>query len=106
MFRRHQGSAIQDSMDEVITPFLDMAFQLLAFFIFTYHPSQLEGQMELSLPSKSDAAAKTPQNVAPESQSHNVDIDIPADITTQETAQKNTRMSSSHTSISYADNCG
>jgi biopolymer transport protein ExbD len=33
-----------------ITPMLDMAFQLLVFFIFTYHPSALEGQMEMSLP--------------------------------------------------------
>jgi biopolymer transport protein ExbD len=40
-----------------ITPMLDMAFQLLAFFIFTYHPSDLEGQMELNLPDKPEAAA-------------------------------------------------
>src|SRR5947207_2085199 len=33
-----------------ITPMLDMAFQLLTFFLFTYHPSALEGQMELALP--------------------------------------------------------
>jgi biopolymer transport protein ExbD len=34
-----------------ITPMLDMAFQLLTFFIFTYHPSGLEGQLPLALPS-------------------------------------------------------
>ncbi len=33
-----------------ITPMLDMAFQLLTFFIFTYHPAGLEGQVELRLP--------------------------------------------------------
>jgi biopolymer transport protein ExbD len=32
-----------------ITPMLDMAFQLLTFFIFTYHPSAVEGQMALRL---------------------------------------------------------
>jgi hypothetical protein len=32
-----------------ITPMLDMAFQLLTFFIFTYHPTALEGQMALRL---------------------------------------------------------
>jgi biopolymer transport protein ExbD len=29
----------------VITPMLDMAFQLLAFFVLTYHPAALEGHI-------------------------------------------------------------
>jgi biopolymer transport protein ExbD len=29
----------------VITPMLDMAFQILAFFVITYHPSALEGHI-------------------------------------------------------------
>lgn len=33
-----------------ITPMLDVAFQLLAFFILTYNPFSLEGQVNLSLP--------------------------------------------------------
>jgi biopolymer transport protein ExbD len=32
-----------------VTPMLDMAFQLLIFFIFTYHPSEMEGQMEMAM---------------------------------------------------------
>jgi len=32
-----------------ITPMLDMAFQLLAFFVMTYHPSQLEVQFPVTL---------------------------------------------------------
>jgi biopolymer transport protein ExbD len=32
-----------------ITPMLDMSFQLLAFFIFTYNPSQLERQFPITL---------------------------------------------------------
>jgi biopolymer transport protein ExbD len=32
-----------------VTPMLDMAFQLLAFFIFTFHPTQLEGQFPVNL---------------------------------------------------------
>jgi len=36
-----------------ITPMLDMAFQLLTFFLFTYSPSGLEGQMDMAaLPGK------------------------------------------------------
>lgn len=41
-----------------ITPLLDMAFQLLTFFIFTYHPSAMEGQMALTLPTETDTAKK------------------------------------------------
>ncbi len=32
-----------------ITPMLDMAFQLLTFFILTYHPSPTEGQFSMNL---------------------------------------------------------
>jgi biopolymer transport protein ExbD len=48
-----------------VTPMLDMAFQLLAFFVMTYHPSDLEGQMQLALPSSDPAAAKKPADVDP-----------------------------------------
>jgi biopolymer transport protein ExbD len=33
----------------IITPMLDMSFQILAFFIMTYHPSALEGHLAGSL---------------------------------------------------------
>src|SRR4051794_25367790 len=33
----------------IITPMLDMAFQLMAFFIMTYHPSSLEGHIDGTL---------------------------------------------------------
>jgi biopolymer transport protein ExbD len=33
----------------IITPMLDMAFQLLAFFIMTYHPSTAEGAVDGTL---------------------------------------------------------
>jgi len=38
----------------IITPFLDMAFQLLAFFIMTYNPSAFEGHIQGSLAPKGD----------------------------------------------------
>ncbi len=46
-----------------VTPMLDMAFQLLAFFVMTYHPSDLEGQMELSLPSEAITQAKDKEDI-------------------------------------------
>lgn len=42
----------------IITPFLDMAFQILAFFIMTYHPSSLEGHIPGSLVPPADYAKK------------------------------------------------
>ncbi len=43
-----EGSAgVQLSL--IITPMLDMSFQILAFFIMTYHPSALEGHIPGSL---------------------------------------------------------
>ncbi len=44
----------------IITPMLDMAFQLLAFFVMTYHPSALEGHImgELLPPETEDYVDK------------------------------------------------
>ncbi|MGE3806298.1 MAG: ExbD/TolR family protein [Gemmataceae bacterium] len=39
-----------------ITPMLDMAFQLLIFFIFAYQPSSLEGHVDMALPSSAASA--------------------------------------------------
>jgi biopolymer transport protein ExbD len=53
---------------EIVLPtaaFLDMAFQLFAFFIITYNPSSLEGQMEMALPAAGEARAAAPEDVDP-----------------------------------------
>ncbi len=65
-----------------ITPMLDMAFQLLAFFVMTYHPSDLEGQMQLALPSNEAKAAHKQEDVDPAAK-HDKDpvLEIPADLT-------------------------
>jgi biopolymer transport protein ExbD len=63
-----------------VTPMLDMAFQLLTFFIFTYHPSALEGQMELSLPAAGEAKAKQMKDVDPDKMS-DTDIEEPSQVT-------------------------
>jgi biopolymer transport protein ExbD len=38
----------------IITPMLDMSFQILAFFIMTYHPSALEGHLAGTLAAPPD----------------------------------------------------
>lgn len=63
--KRHKAEAAPE-VELPITPMLDMAFQLLTFFIFTYHPSGMEGQMELSLPSKIEKAAHTADQIKPD----------------------------------------
>src|SRR5579864_5826574 len=42
----------------IITPMLDMAFQVLAFFIMTYHPSALEGHFDVKMLPPEKVAAK------------------------------------------------
>ena len=43
--------------DLPITPMLDMSFQLLAFFIMTFRPAPLEGQIAMSLPKEEGGAS-------------------------------------------------
>jgi len=40
-----------------ITPMLDMTFQLLVFFLFTFRPPALEGQLDFALPGTGSAIA-------------------------------------------------
>ena len=47
-----------------IVPMLDMSFQLLSFFILTFHPMPQEGQLSINLP-KLDATDKPPEQVDP-----------------------------------------
>jgi len=82
----------RDTPSEVtlpITPMLDMAFQLLAFFIFTYNPSALEGQMDLALPMKSEKAAHDAKDMNQSAETHKEDdIDVPLDLNVRVHAQE------------------
>jgi biopolymer transport protein ExbD len=42
-----------------ITPMLDMSFQLLSFFVITFKPPSMEGQLPINLPKSDIAAAPT-----------------------------------------------
>jgi biopolymer transport protein ExbD len=57
-----------DEPGEIVLPtasFLDMVFQLFAFFIITYNPASLEGEMAMALPASSQARAEKPEDVDP-----------------------------------------
>jgi biopolymer transport protein ExbD len=54
-------------LGKIITPMLDMSFQLLSFFVFTFHPVPIEGQMTMNLPALKDtSASKAPPTDVPE----------------------------------------
>jgi biopolymer transport protein ExbD len=58
---------------------LDMAFQLLMFFILTYHPSALEGHMDLTLPAAGEAKAKQEPEVDPSKS--DTELELPSQMT-------------------------
>lgn len=47
---RHRHRRNQGEVELNLAAMLDMAFQLLAFFIFTFRPSPVEGQLALHMP--------------------------------------------------------
>ncbi|MBM3992866.1 MAG: hypothetical protein FJ303_01730 [Planctomycetes bacterium] len=59
----HKRASIESSpgvqIGLIITPFLDMAFQILSFFIMTYNPAALEGHIDGSLTPPEDVAKKS-----------------------------------------------
>ena len=63
-----------------ITPMLDMTFQLLFFFIVTFNPQSLEGQLDFMLPAQGDNKAKDMAMVDPTKQA-DTEIELPADLT-------------------------
>ncbi len=68
--------------DEVffpVTPMLDMAFQLLAFFILTFNPSA-ETHLDLDLPATPAALPSAPQGEARPQRTRNVDSDLENDL--------------------------
>jgi biopolymer transport protein ExbD len=68
MVQKHKADKGLDlDLNVVITPMLDMAFQLLAFFILTFQPSALEGAMDLNLPLEGETQAPADKEPDPTS---------------------------------------
>lgn len=61
--RRHRTKRTPGSVELNLAAMLDMAFQLLTFFILTFRPAPIEGQLAVSLPPPVDQAP--PQIEAP-----------------------------------------
>src|SRR6185312_8558358 len=56
--RRHRRRK-QSDVELNLAAMLDMAFQLLTFFILTFKPAPVEGQIDLMLPPPQPVTAKT-----------------------------------------------
>src|SRR5260370_34109948 len=50
MRKRHKRKRPPEDVQLNLAAMLDMAFQLLAFFILTFRPAPVEGQINLNLP--------------------------------------------------------
>ncbi len=62
---RHQEQGASGvNLGLIITPMLDMSFQILSFFIMTYHPSALEGHIPGSLAPPEVTATKSKETAA------------------------------------------
>lgn len=72
-----------------ITPMLDMTFQLLFFFIINFNPADLEGQLDLALPSEDIKAAHNQKDVKKEaSPEKNPTPEFPSDLTVKVRTQQ------------------
>ena len=90
-----------------VTPMLDMAFQLLAFFVMTYHPSSFEGQMELSLPSEAISQAKTQADVDQKAKpDKDQDLQLTANVTVIVRTQRDNVNNGMISDISLQDEAG
>jgi biopolymer transport protein ExbD len=58
MRKKKEREELGVNLGIIITPMLDMAFQVLAFFIMTYHPSALEGHFDIKMLPPEKVAAK------------------------------------------------
>lgn len=77
---RRRKAKESSRVEVAITPMLDMTFQLLFFFILNYHPSNLEGQMSMTLPIDNQEAKAARQEDVKKGSDPDSDT-LPADLT-------------------------
>jgi biopolymer transport protein ExbD len=63
-----------------VTPMLDMAFQLLAFFILTFQAPSAETRLDLYLPAAAVALPGSPQGQALPQPTRRADLDLETDL--------------------------
>jgi biopolymer transport protein ExbD len=80
-FRRRRRRKGNEELDVQlpITPMLDMAFQIFAFFAATYQPSAFEGQMQLNLPAIGETKAAEQSQAT--SNDSDKELKLPSEVT-------------------------
>lgn len=80
MFGQHKKKHGPDYVepDLPVTPMLDMSFQLLSFFIFTFRPAPTEGQLMLALPAEEGGPSTEVPTVDPDKMPVKFVITVPA----------------------------
>ncbi len=77
--KKDEGVGVQ--LNAVITPFLDMSFQLLFFFVLSFKPAEaMEGKLDFHLPATGEARARRMEDVDPSKPSDS-DLALPAQVT-------------------------
>jgi biopolymer transport protein ExbD len=81
--KRAEGESRGVEVSRVVTPMLDMVFQLLFFFIVAYDPGRVEGQLDLALPldKAQQTAAKDPKDIDPSKPADPLDLELASDVT-------------------------
>ena len=77
---RRYRPAPPDEVAFPVTPMLDMAFQLLAFFIITFKPPSAETHLDLDLPATPAALPSASRGDAQPTPARNVDTDLENDL--------------------------
>ncbi len=77
--RRRYRPGPPDDIYFPVAPMLDMAFQLLAFFILTFRPPTAETHIDLHLPATPAALPSAPRGAARPT-SRTVDVDLENDV--------------------------
>jgi biopolymer transport protein ExbD len=71
---------LREDVDFPVTPMLDMAFQLLAFFILTFQSPSTETRLDLYLPAAPVTPAGSPSGQARAQPSRRADLDLETDL--------------------------
>lgn len=76
--RRRKRTGLPEEVAFPVTPFLDMAFQLLAFFILTFRPPSRETRLDLYLPTAPAALPVVGRGrvIAPNPEDSDLDTDL------------------------------
>lgn len=70
--RKHKRASTEEEIKLNVAAMLDMAFQLLAFFILTFKPAPVEGHIELRMPDAKPVALRAGKAIGNDTKSTDV----------------------------------